>query len=66
MTALENSDRIWFLPQRFWTATKGLPKEEVDRLMEDIFHLSERRDLEALRRYDFIEIGTSYLYRKAA
>jgi len=64
MTAAELADRIWFNPQKFWAATKGVPQEEVDRLVDRLMRLAESRDLDALRRYDFISIG-DYLDRKA-
>ena len=47
------TDRIWILPQKFWAATKSVPQEQVDTLMEELMRLAESRNLEALRRYMF-------------
>jgi hypothetical protein len=66
MTAIENPERIWLLPQKYWAATKGVPQEEVDRLMEELMKLAETRNFERLRRYDFISIGRPYANRRAS
>ena len=50
-------ERIWLNPPKFWAATKDMPPADVDRLMDELFHLAERRDLEALKRYDFIMVA---------
>ncbi len=50
-------ERIWLNPPKFWAATKDMPPADVDRLMDKLFHLAEMRDLEALKRYDFIVVA---------
>ena len=37
--------------------------QQVDSLMDTLFFLAEIRNLEALRKFDFIGIGHSYLWR---
>ncbi|HVP44596.1 MAG TPA: hypothetical protein VMS96_14290 [Terriglobales bacterium] len=41
-------------PPKFWAATKNMSQDEVERLVEQLFHLAETHDVEALRKYDFI------------
>jgi hypothetical protein len=53
---------IWFNPPKFWAATKDLSAQQVDALMDALFFLAEIRDLESLRKFDFIGIGESYLW----
>lgn len=50
-------ERIWLDPPKFWAATKNMPPADVDRLVEELFHLAESRDLESLKRFDFIIIA---------
>jgi hypothetical protein len=52
---------IWFNPPKFWAATKGMSPQQVESLMDTLFSLAERRNLEALSKFDFIGIGHSYL-----
>jgi hypothetical protein len=52
---------IWFNPPKFWAATKDLSPQQVDSLMDTLFFLAEIRDLDALRKFDFIGIGHAYL-----
>ena len=61
-----NTEPIWFNPPKFWAATKGMSPQQVDSLMETLFFLAEMRNLEALRRFDFIGIGHSYLWSHRA
>jgi len=53
---------IWLNPPKFWAATKDMSPQQVDSLMETLFFLAEIRNLEALRKFDFIGIGHSYLW----
>jgi len=57
---------IWFNPPKFWAATKDMSPQQVDSLMDTLFFLAEIRNLEALRKFDFIGIGHSYLWRHRA
>jgi hypothetical protein len=60
MTSVE-LEPIWFNPPKFWAATKDMSPQQVDSLMETLLFLAEIRNLEALRKFDFIGIGHSYL-----
>ena len=53
-------ERIWFFPNKFWAATKGMPTDEVSRLMEEVEKLAEAKDVEALRKYPFVFVGDPY------
>ncbi len=53
-------ERIWFFPDKFWAATKGMPADEVSRLMEEVEKLAEAKDVEALRKYPFVFVGDPY------
>ena len=54
-------ERIWFNPSKFWGATKDMPPEQVDLLWESVQQLAATRNLDALRRYEFISVGNAYL-----
>lgn len=56
---------IWFFPDKFWAATRNMPKHQADSLLEEVISLSEVRDIEALRKYDFVSIENPYRKRKA-
>ncbi len=56
-----NPEPIWLNPPKFWAATKDMSPQQVDSLMETLFFLAEIRNLEALRKFDFIGIGHAYL-----
>jgi hypothetical protein len=53
-------DRIWFFPNKFWAATKGMPAEEVSRLMEEVERYAEAKNVEALKKYPFVFVGDPY------
>jgi hypothetical protein len=65
MTAAE-LEPIWLNPPKFWAATKNMSPQQVDSLMETVLFLAEIRNLDALRKFDFIGIGHSYLWRHRA
>jgi hypothetical protein len=52
----EQQARIWFHPTRFWAASSGLPPESSEALLGDVLQLAERRDYEALRKYEFVSV----------
>lgn len=53
-------ERIWFFPNKFWAATKGMPEDEVSRLMEEVERYAEAKDIEALKKYPFVFVGDPY------
>jgi hypothetical protein len=53
-------ERIWFFPNKFWAATKNMPEEEKNRLMEEVERYAEAKDLEALKKYPFVYVGDPY------
>lgn len=57
MTSAEKYDPIWFNPPKFWAATKQMSREDADKLLDKVIFLARIRDLEALRRFDFVSIG---------
>ena len=61
MTSVE-PETIWFNPPKFWAATKNMSPQQVDSLMDTLFFLAEIRNLDALRKFDFIGIGHAYLW----
>lgn len=58
------ADRVWLVPQRFWSATKGMSAEETEKLMEHLMCLSVARDFESLRKFEFIVVGNDHLDRR--
>jgi hypothetical protein len=52
---------IWLNPPKFWAATKDMSPQQVDSLMDTLFFLAEIRNLDALRKFDFIGIGHAYV-----
>jgi hypothetical protein len=62
LTAAE-LEPIWFNPPKFWAATRNMSPQQVDSFMDTLFFLAEIRNLDALRKYDFIGIGDAYLRR---
>ncbi len=58
--------RIWFFPHKFWQATKGMPKDEVSRLMSQVEEEAEAKNFEALRKYPFVFVGDPYRNGNAA
>ena len=57
---INQRERIWFFPDKFWAATKGIPADEVSRLMEEVEKLAEAKDVEALKKYPFVYVGDPY------
>jgi len=57
---------IWFLPHKFWALTRNMTKEHADRLLDEVIALAEVRDLEALRKYDFVSLENPYRRRAVA
>ncbi len=59
-------ERIWFFPHKFWQATKGMPKDEVTRLMSKVEEEAEAKNFEALKKYPFVFVGDPYRNGNAA
>ena len=57
---ISHRERIWFFPNKFWAATKGMSAEEISRLMEEVEKLAEAKDVEALKKYPFVFVGDPY------
>jgi len=57
---INRRQRIWFFPDKFWQATKGMPAEEVSKLMEEVEKHAEAKDVEALKNYPFVFVGDPY------
>ena len=66
MVEAEKSHPIWFFPHKFWAATRNMPKEQADRLLDEVISLSEERDLEALQKYDFVSLERNPYQKKVA
>jgi hypothetical protein len=52
--------RIWFHPPKFWAATRDLPPEQIELIMQEVLMLAEARDLQALAQFDFIRVEQRY------
>lgn len=65
-TEVVKRQRIWFFPHKFWQATKGMPKDEVNRLMSQVEEEAEANDFDALRKYPFVFVGDPYRNGNAA
>jgi len=59
------ADRVWLLPQKFWSATKEMPAEEIENLMERLMVFSAARDFESLQQFDFIVVGNPHINNAA-
>lgn len=59
------TDRVWLLPQKFWSATKEMPPEEVEALMERLMIFSAARDFESLQKFDFVVVGKPHINNAA-
>ena len=57
---INQRERIWFFPNKFWQATKDMPADEVSRLMEEVERYAEARDVQALKKYPFVFVGDPY------
>lgn len=48
--------RLWLVPQRFWAVTRNMDKVQAENLMQQVMDLAEKRDVEALRKFDFVVV----------
>ncbi len=63
---VDHRNRIWFFPNKFWAATKGMPEDQVSNLMAEVESLAAAGDLQALRKYSFVFVGDPYKDDKSA
>lgn len=52
-----DSVRVWLVPQKFWAATRNMQPEQAELLLQKVSELAERKETDALRKYDFIIVG---------
>ena len=60
---VNHRERIWFFPDKFWKATKGMSSEETAALMEEVERYAEAHDVQALSKYSFVYVGDPYKKR---
>jgi len=53
-------ERIWFFPDKFWQATKNMPKDEAANLMAEVERHAANGDVQALSKYPFVFVGDPY------
>lgn len=64
MTEVDKRNRIWFFPDKFWQATKNMPKDEAASLMEEVERFAAAGDFQALSKYPFVFVGDPYKKKK--
>ena len=60
----DHRNRIWFFPDKFWQATKDMPKDEASNLMAEVERCAAAGDLQALSKYPFVFVGDPYKKKK--
>lgn len=65
-TEVNQRERIWFFPHKFWQATKGMPKDEASKLMSEVEEYAAAKNFDALRKYPFVFVGDPYKDDNAA
>jgi hypothetical protein len=65
MMVANEIQRVWLVPQKFWSATEEMSAEEVEKLIEHLMFLSAERDFDSLQKFDFIRVDSGRL-RNAA
>ena len=63
---VNHRERIWFFPNKFWQATKGMPPEQASALMEEVERYANAGDVKALSKYPFVFVGDPYKKKKSA
>jgi hypothetical protein len=63
---IDHRRRIWFFPDKFWQATKDMPKDQADHLMAEVEEFAAAGDLQALSKYSFVFVGDPYHNKKKA
>ena len=56
----DHRERIWFFPDKFWQATKHMPKDEAANLMAEVERYAADGDFQALSKYPFVFVGDPY------
>jgi hypothetical protein len=64
MTEVDHRNRIWFFPDKFWQATKNMPKDEAASLMAEVERFAAAGDVQALSKYPFVYVGDPYKKKK--
>jgi hypothetical protein len=64
--AVNCCERIWFFPDKFWSATKNWPSDQISDLMQEVETHAAAGNVEALRKYPFVFVGNPYEKKKAA
>ena len=59
-TEMNHRERIWFFPDKFWQATKNMPKDEAANLMAEVERYAAEGDVKALSKYPFVFVGDPY------
>jgi len=59
-------ERIWFFPDKFWQATKDMSPDQVSGLMEEVERYAAAKDVQALKKYPFVYVGDPYKKSKSA
>jgi len=57
-------ERIWFFPDKFWRATKGMSPDQISSLMEEVERYAAEQDVQALSKYPFVFVGDPYTKKK--
>ncbi len=66
ISEVDHRNRIWFFPNKFWAATKGMPEDQVSDLMSEVERCAAAGDLQALQKYPFVFVGDPYKDDKSA
>ena len=61
---VNHRERIWFFPNKFWQATKGMPPDQASALMQEVETYAAAGNVEALKKYPFVFVGDPYKKRK--
>jgi len=57
---VNHRERIWFFPNKFWQATKGMPPDQASALMQEVEAYAAAGDVQALKKYPFVFVGDPY------
>ena len=57
---VNHRERIWFFPDKFWRATKGMPPDQASALMQEVEAYAAAGNVQALKKYSFVFVGNPY------